>query len=363
MNLRSVFVTLAVLALFPSRLHAQYDKYDAGVYAVTSDKVIPLECDFNPVSYGSGRESIFFPVSSTNYYKMYDGETSGVNVSGTFVLVAGHDQVAYVNPFDSEITPCSLKIISLEVNREEHYRECRSQDVLEIGDVSFISTPGGCEFEWYRIGENSFEIKMLDPKPGEYLIYIGRDKAVSFCFTIPDTIQENEGLLPSSKALHQAHGDGPGLYTVVDEKRIPLEYTYGGSFTNDGSPVYPSCFRYRDTTSVVNASSTFVYVTDSTDNVTFSPVNKWMNPNGLLLIPLIPDIKGRLRGYDMEVPADAVNTNLVTHVDFEWEKVDKHLFLIKVPSLVPGEYCFVVRRGKFGPFDFTRSYCFTVPER
>jgi len=352
-----------MLVLLSDGLYAQFDKYDAGIYAVANDKIIPLECDFNPVSYGTGHDNLLLPISTQETYKLYDGETSGVNVSGTFVLVAGHGQVFYVEPFNSELTPCSLKIIPLEVNREEQYREYRSQDVLQIGDVSFIDGPGGCEFEWFRIGEYSFEIKMLDPQPGEYLIYIGRDKAVSFCFTIPEKNSGSEGLHHSAPVPPLTDNAGTGLYTVVEEQRIPLEYTYGGSCTDEGSPAYPSCFRYKGTTSNVIASNTFAYVTDPTDNATFSPVNKWMNPKGLLLIPLSVDGTGQFRGYDLEVPASAYSTDLFTHVEFEWEKINKNLYLIKVPDLAPGEYCFVVRRGKLGPFDFTKSYCFTVPGR
>jgi len=361
MKCRIIFI---ILFLLPGRIFAQYDKYEAGVYAVANEKIIRLECDYNPISYGTGHESIILPISSTKMNKAYDGETSGVNVSGTFILVAGHDQVAYVNPFDIDLTPRSLKIIPLEVNRQEHCRQYQTEDVLKIGDiVSFINGPGGCDFEWYRVGENSFEIKMLDPRPGEYLIYIGKDKAVSFCFTIPEDIPGSEGLSRSASTLPCFDSSEPGLYTVVEEKGIPLKCTYGGSFTSDGSPANPFTFRYRDTTSSVIASNTFVFITDPTDNDTFSPVNKWMNPKALLLIPLSSDSKGQFRRYDMEVPSDTYYADYFEHVDFEWGKMEKGAYLIKIPDLAPGEYCFVVRRGKFGPFDFTKSYCFTFPSR
>lgn len=363
MRLRIALCCFFVLVLTPCRTYAQFDDYDPGLYAVVNENVIPLEDAFNPVSTGTGGENILLPISNRRMYKRYEGETSGVNVTGAFVLVAGHDRAVYVNNLDSELTPCSLKIIALTVNHEGHCREYQNEDALKIGDVSFINGPGGCDFEWYRIGENSFGIKMTDPKPGEYLFYIGGDKTLAYCFTIPENVQENGELMPSAATFAQSDGTEPGLYAVVDGRRIHLDYSFGGSVTNNGTPSNPTLFRYKGETSRVNASDTFAYVINPTDNHAFSPFNKWMNPKGLALLKLMPDNDGQFRVYDVETNADALNIDFVVHVDFEWEKMDKNSFLIKVPDLQPGEYGFVVRKGKMGAFDYTRIHCFTVSER
>jgi len=280
MRLHIVLCCFFVLVLTPCRMYAQFDDYDPGLYAVVNENVIHLKDAFNPVSMGTGNESIILPISNRRMYKCYEGETSGVNVTGTFVLVAGHDRAVYVNNLDSELTPCSLKIIALTVDHENHCREYRSEDALKIGDISFIDGPGGCDFEWYRIGENSFGIKMIDPKPGEYLFYIGGDKTVAYCFTISKNVQENEEAPSLARTYDQFGGTEPGLFAVVDDVRTRLDYSFGGSSTNNGTPSNPTFFRYKGATSSVIASDTFEYVTDPTDHRTFSPFNKWMNPNG-----------------------------------------------------------------------------------
>jgi len=363
MQFRITLFCLLVFVLAPCKVSAQYDRYDAGLYAVVNENVIHLKDAFNPVSTGTGSENILLPISNRNMYKYYDGETSGVNVTGTFVLVAGHDRAVYVNNIDSELTPCSLKIIALTVDRENHCREYQSEDALKIGDVSFINGPGGCDFEWYRIGENSFGIKMTEPKPGEYVFYIGADKTRAYCFTIPENVQENEEFPSSTGIYAQTSETKAGLYAVVDDTRTRLDYSFGGSSTNNGTPSNPTFFRYKGETSSVIASDTFEYVTDPTDNRTFSPFNKWMNPNGLALLKLTVDSQAQSREYTIETNADAYNIDHIAHVDFEWKKTDKNSFLIKVPDLQPGEYGIVVRKGKMGAFDYTRIHCFTVSER
>lgn len=163
----------------------------------------------------------------------------------------------------------------------------------------------------------------------------------------------------------QSNELSPGIYTIVDGKSIPLTYTYGGSNTRydlyfEGNELSPVYFRYRGETSNVEASDTLIYVIDPASHHTYNPFNKWMNPNGMIVIPLNVNIKKAYREYNLGIGSDNINDDEMPREDFEWEKLDKTTFQITLANLNPGEYGIVFRKGKFGPFDYTRIHCFTI---
>lgn len=156
----------------------------------------------------------------------------------------------------------------------------------------------------------------------------------------------------------------PGIYAVVNEGYIPLEYVYGGSSSSEIafpnlSQICPAVVRYRGTSSCVEATDTFLYVLDPTKKVLYGPFNKGMNPNQMTVLSLTINKEKGQREY---IVAGKRLSDLAW-MDLEWKRLDDYTFEIHIPGLTPGEYGIVFRRGKLGPFDYTRLHCFSVPNK
>jgi len=169
-------------------------------------------------------------------------------------------------------------------------------------------------------------------------------------------------ILIPGRMFAQSDAREPGIYAVMGEEFISIDHTFGGSETNDvaylnGAQTNPAVVRYRGVTSAVIASNTFVYVVDSEKTAVFSPFNRGMTPNDMRVLSLSVNDEKQQREY----PLASKRLNELSGLDFEWEQLDDVTFEIHIPGLEPGEYGFVFRRAKFGPFDYTKIFCFTIP--
>jgi len=194
MNFRIVvFIAIMAFILVPQRIFAQYDERESGIYATVGEKIIPLNRHSNPFSFGTATEVLLLPITIEDTHKRYDGETSEVQTSGPFVLVIDHNKKVFVSPFFETLSPCYLKLIPLTVNHELHCREYETTITTSFNfPVSLKDHGGAVDFEWERISENSFEISILDVKPGEYAFVFCNaegtcyDYGTIYDFTIPE---------------------------------------------------------------------------------------------------------------------------------------------------------------------------------
>jgi len=133
-------LSLSILAF------AQDDGLEPGIYAVTDGGYRPLTYSSSTFPFDEVHED------GSHVHKYFDGESSGVEVTGTFIMVVGDDSDFFVT-----VTPSCMKLLPLEVDTEGHMREY---------DATSVSVK--VDFEWDRISEDSFQIKVFDCIPGEY---------------------------------------------------------------------------------------------------------------------------------------------------------------------------------------------------
>lgn len=185
---------------------AQLDERKPGIYAIVGE-------DFYPLSYsyavGTGSSVGIGPVSIGTTKYNYKGETSGVIASDTFVLVIDPEKKSggtisskKFDCFHYKMTPDDMLILPLVTNIKKQRREYDPGTGIGIGvgvgavSVGAGATVGGeterAGFEWERITDNSFKIKVSGLLPGEYGIVFRIAKlgtfnyAPLFGFTIPD---------------------------------------------------------------------------------------------------------------------------------------------------------------------------------
>lgn len=172
-KIRFIFLTLTILILLPARVFAQLDQREPGIYAVVGEKSVPL----SDTGGWYNNTSLF---SSIHNIVRYDGMTSGVEASDTFVLVIDPERIVITSscPFARNITPSHLLILRLTVNAE---KECRDYDPGErlAGEQLMIERP---PFEWDQISDNSFIIKVFGLTPGEYAFAVRDLKTNPFDF-------------------------------------------------------------------------------------------------------------------------------------------------------------------------------------
>jgi len=165
----------------------------------------------------------------------------------------------------------------------------------------------------------------------------------------------------------QPKGIAAGIYAVKGEEYIPLDYTYGGSVTcpvvalSPGErPVY---YRYKGMTSKVEGSDSFLYVVDCNNKIVYDPFNKYMTAKDLGILPMLVNPELQIREYYLNLYDEIPEMDSMPELDYEWEKLDKSTYLLKVHDIPPGEYGIAFCQGRFGAYDYTRIYCFTIPER
>lgn len=198
---------LAILALsfiqFDS--FAQLDERKPGIYTIVGEDSFPLSYSY---AIGTGSGVGIGPVTIGSSKYNYKGITSGVIASDTFVLVIDPEKKSggSVSPkkfdcFHAKMTPDDILILPLVTNAKKDRREYNTGTSIGIGvGAGAVSVGAGANtenkerasFEWERITDNSFKIKVSGLWPGEYGIVfryakLGTfDYAPLFGFTIPD---------------------------------------------------------------------------------------------------------------------------------------------------------------------------------
>lgn len=192
MKTHLIITAIAVLTLFPFESFAQKDERKPGIYAVVEEKAIPLTYLYGKASVSG--ENFYGVEVSYNTYR-FNGESSPVTTDSTFILVIDPQKREVVrkmkeyDPFIKSMKPAKLIVIPLTVNSEMHCREYyqgMKLETIRVDDQPKI------EFDWGKLSENSYVIRVHGLKPGEYgFVFkpeggMGFDYTAIFDFTIPD---------------------------------------------------------------------------------------------------------------------------------------------------------------------------------
>lgn len=178
-------------------------------------------------------------------------------------------------------------------------------------------------------------------------------------------------LFTTTDAYAQMDERQPGIYAIVGEESIPLQYTNG---VNDvattgilGFEVGRIKYSYKGVESGTVASDTFVLVIDpKKKSITqslksYNPFIKSMTPGNMLILPLYVE-RGK-RFYEQGKIIAGINMSVKDMMDFEWERISDNSFEIRVKGLIPGEYGIVFRPAKLGEFAYEAIFGFTYPEQ
>jgi len=173
----------------------------------------------------------------------------------------------------------------------------------------------------------------------------------------------------------QSDEHAPGIYALVGEEYVPLNYVYGSAAPSIMvAGVGREKYNYKGVSSGVNASDTFILVIDlNKKSGVISPKRfdcfyKSMTPEDLIVLPLITNNKKDRREYDAGIVIAAssgsisgsINLGDNDRASIEWEQITDNSFKIIVPNLEPGEYGFVFRISKMSSFLFSSLFGFTI---
>lgn len=177
-------------------------------------------------------------------------------------------------------------------------------------------------------------------------------------------------LLFSVKVSAQLDERAPGIYAIVGDQSIPLTYSNGSTsssgFSVLGFEVAKKKYEYKEPTSGVNTSNTFVLVIDLEKKhivrsmKAYDPFVKTMTPDNLLILPLSVD--GNTRIYEEGKTYNGMSFEIKDRVEFEWEKITDNSFIIRIKQIIPGEYGFILRAAALGTFEYSTIYGFTYVE-
>jgi len=195
-----VIAILFVFAIFPSRVLAQVDEREPGLYAIVRE--VPIHLTYTNGITEIMSRGVFENELRYESYR-YKGETSGTNAGDTFLLVIdtskklANKSLKKDDIFLKGMNPRHLRIIPLLVNSSNH---CREYDGGQVLNGIKLESGERTDFEWERINDNSFIIKVIDASPGEYgfiyrtSLFVPFDYTGIFGFTIPATVFVKEDL-------------------------------------------------------------------------------------------------------------------------------------------------------------------------
>lgn len=172
-------------------------------------------------------------------------------------------------------------------------------------------------------------------------------------------------------SLAQSISVKPGIYTLVDGKPIPLNFSYSSSSVEGknvmGVELAYKTYRFKGETSGVAASDTFIVaINPNLKEVVkkfkeYDPFIKSMKPTKMIIVPLKVDSEAKCREYYPGMQLEGMNVQNRTEMEFDWNEVSENIFLLKVHNLIPGEYAFVFTPTKILGPDFTAIFGFTIP--
>jgi len=231
-RLLPVFAIIAFL--LPVNMFAQFDAREPGLYAFVKGECIPLPSTVSHSSSGSSGSLAFSSVNASSTTIYYDGLTSGVISDDTFILVIDPERAVYTstNPFNKTMSPDDIAIVPLKNDPEKLYRELDASKSIGIANVSMVFEPGSLGFEWEKICDNTFKIKVHGLQPGEYGIALRPYRTqrfeyrLIFGFTVPKGYLEGRVTEMNTSIDRNA----PYVYTPQKPSNIPPKDLREGGF-------------------------------------------------------------------------------------------------------------------------------------
>jgi len=361
---RLVIDLVLAFLFFPVMASTQAEERAPGFYAVVDGEYIALDYSPYSVKVDFYRDEIY----------RYKGETSSVRATDRFVIVTEPKK-------SSSINPKNIRLIHLKSNAGSHSREFSTFNCNRLS----LAPKQSIDFEWTKISDNSFEIKIPRLRAGEYG-FISRPSAMMFFnytkmfgFTISYQKQAAQGQTEQSQAeqekakrvaedhsllFTEVDERNPGLYAIVKGRSIPMEFTRGTVLSEQGN--YIKC-SFRDESSYFPASDTFVLVINP-DKIVYTadkPYFKTLTPSDILVKPMTINANTRCRELEymaFNIRYGETGTAEVCGLEFEWEQISKNSYSIKLLGLKPGEYGLTTRPSRMSQFDFKMgTFDFTVP--
>jgi len=189
-RIHRIIAVICLLYAATPQSSAKPDDHKPGIYAIVNGEYVPLPF-YRGITSVSGENRGGVEITYKTY--RYNGETSGVVIDSTFILVVNPDKKRVTNtlkqydPFIRNMKPEKSKIVPLEVNAESGCREFKLGKNFET--LRFEEHPG-MEYEWVQISDSSYKIKPTGLTPGEYcFVYrpvdiFGFDYTAIFAFTV-----------------------------------------------------------------------------------------------------------------------------------------------------------------------------------
>jgi len=191
-NFFTIF-TLVALLLFTVESEAKQKSVTPGIYSLNGETLVPLNFSYSTTSV-EGKNVMGVEVSYETY--KYKGESSGVEASGSFILVTNpkkwevEKKFKKYDPFVRNLKPTKLIIVPLTVNSEQKYREYYLGMKLQGMNAQSRTE---MKFDWEELSDNIYRIDVQYLVPGEYAIIftdsrlLGPDFSAIYGFTITDT--------------------------------------------------------------------------------------------------------------------------------------------------------------------------------
>lgn len=176
--MRKFFISTAIAFLAAFCAKAQ-DRLEPGIYAVVDSCYTSLS--FSPgINKSSSTNVLGVEVGDSG--SSYKGETSGVNCTGTLVMVIDPDKkvikrtLKSYQPFVKTMTPDLIMIVPLSVEKNKRtYNAGKSVMGIKTGIQERVA------FEWVRIDDVTFQID-FEAAPGEYAVVFKAAKLGDYDF-------------------------------------------------------------------------------------------------------------------------------------------------------------------------------------
>jgi len=181
-----------VLFLLPTKLSAQLDEREPGLYAIKDGESVEMKHTFGSTLVTT--QSVSGDIYRHQAYR-FKGEKSGLEAYDTFVLVVNKDTMTQVrtiegyNLFTRTMSPKNMLLLPLTVDYDMHRREYDPGTIIDGMDMAGEVKH---DFLWAKISDNSFEIKVPDIGPGEYAfvfrmsVFFEYDYNVIYAFTVSE---------------------------------------------------------------------------------------------------------------------------------------------------------------------------------
>jgi len=184
------FAAILFLMSMSLTASAQQDERTKGIYAIVNGESIPLSFTYGTgggdfgTGAGIGNVSMNIVLAKSTFH--YKGVHSGIVASDTFVLVVDpkkNSGIITPKKFDyfiKKMTPNDMIVVPVFTNEKKQRREFDPGTIVDM--LKHLKDNYSEQFQWTKISDNSFEIKVNELTPGEYGIVFRIPGTMSYSF-------------------------------------------------------------------------------------------------------------------------------------------------------------------------------------